>query len=233
VEVLEDTIRSVINQDFEQIEYIVIDGNSTDGTLKILEYYKDKINIVISEPDKGIYDAMNKGLERASGKYVNFLNAGDSFISSKTLFYISQQIGINDLGVISGDFIIVSKLDCKRLIRTKKLTIKNLQKDFYSCHQTIFMNRKIACKYDISYQIKADYKWVVDSLKSISESRIKHINKPLVYYQFEGFSNQNFIRNLFELIRLQKELFGTKQVIKNINVYSIRILRSLKHFIKL
>ena len=77
---IEHTLKSVVNQSYDHIEYIVIDGQSTDGTLEIIQKYRDKITVLLSEKDKGIYDAMNKGLALATGDYVLFLNSGDELI---------------------------------------------------------------------------------------------------------------------------------------------------------
>ena len=82
---IEDTILSVVNQTYPNIEYIIIDGGSTDGTVDIIKKYADHIAYWVSEPDKGIYDAMNKGLKKATGEWVNFMNSGDCFAQSKTL----------------------------------------------------------------------------------------------------------------------------------------------------
>ena len=82
---LEETIKSVINQTYENIEYIIIDGGSTDGTVDIIKKYEDKINYWVSEKDAGIYDAMNKGIEAFKGDYINFLNAGDSYVNNEVL----------------------------------------------------------------------------------------------------------------------------------------------------
>ena len=232
-EVIEDTILSVVNQNFDQIEYIIIDGGSTDGSLEIIKKYKDKIDIFISEDDKGIYDAMNKGLRLANGQFVNFLNAGDSFVSKNILVDIAYQINKNKPQIISGDFILVNDFNKKqRIIHTKKITLKNLKKDFYTCHQSIFIDKKIAQDYDTSYEIKADYKWVICALSNTTENSVYKFNEPIVYYSKEGFSNHFFLKNLRELIRLHYEFFGAFQVIKNIHIYIYRFSRSIKDYLK-
>ena len=103
---IERTILSVINQTYPNIEYIIIDGNSTDNTLQIVEKYKDKITKIISEPDKGIYDAMNKGLRITTGDWVNFMNAGDSFYSNDVLGKVFCQ-DYSGISVIWGDAMLI------------------------------------------------------------------------------------------------------------------------------
>ena len=85
VETIEKTILSVINKTYQNIEYIIIDGASTDGTVDIINRYRDKIAYFVSEPDKGIYDAMNKGINAATGDWISFMNAGDTFYCNKTI----------------------------------------------------------------------------------------------------------------------------------------------------
>lgn len=228
-DVLEDTILSVVNQKFDQFEYILIDGNSIDKSLEIINKYKDKIDYYVSEPDLGIYDAMNKGLRLAQGQFINFLNAGDRFVSSNILNEIFNNISIDKTKIISGDFIIINNQGGERReIETKKISFNNLKKDFYACHQSIFINRNIAKYYDLTYQIKADYKWVLEALLSTSDDEVVKLDIPIVFYLKEGFSNEYFIKNLTELIRLHKEYFGYSQVIKNAHIYVYRFLRSVK-----
>ncbi len=102
---IEKTILSVINQTYDNIEYIVIDGGSNDGTLSVINKYASKIDKVISEPDKGIYDAMNKGITLAKGDWINFMNAGDSYVDSCVLKLVSDNINSN-CDMIYGDIIL-------------------------------------------------------------------------------------------------------------------------------
>jgi glycosyltransferase involved in cell wall biosynthesis len=232
-EVLKDTIRSVIDQNCNQFEYIIIDGGSTDNSLEIINKFKDKIDSFTSEPDRGIYDAMNKGLKLAKGHFVNFLNAGDRFVSKTILSEIGQQININKVKIISGDFILTNSYNNnERIIQTRKITHDNLKKDFYSCHQSIFINRKIAMQYDISYKIKADYKWVINALNNTNESCVYKFNEPIVYYSKQGFSHRFFFKNIIELIRLHYEFYGPLQVLKNAHIYIYRFTRSIKDYFK-
>lgn len=103
VTTIEQTILSVINQTYPHIEYIIIDGGSTDGTVDVIKKYADKITYWVSEPDKGIYDAMNKGVREAKGKYITFLNAGDFYYNQDSLLQLIQKGEIdNDPDVIYG-----------------------------------------------------------------------------------------------------------------------------------
>lgn len=115
--VLEDTIQSVISQTYHHVEYIIVDGASKDGTLSIIDRYRDRITRIVSEPDKGLYDAMNKGIRLATGDYLCFLNAGDSFHEDDTLQQMVRSISGNELpGVLWGG--IISPAPCAPYARS-------------------------------------------------------------------------------------------------------------------
>ena len=225
---IEKTIQSVLEQNFKDFEYIIIDGNSSDATLKIINKYRELVDIIVSEPDQGIYDAMNKGLNLAKGKFVNFLNAGDTFVSNDILGLVEKNITI-DIKIISGDFNLCLTNNLMKPIKTRKLILKNLKKDFYACHQSIFIHQSIANNYDKSFKIKADYKWVLSALEQINNEQVYKMNIALVNYEANGYSAVNYIQNLFELIKLHYQFFGGLRVFLNIDVYLYRLLRDIKN----
>ena len=131
--VLEDTIQSIVTQSYKNVEYIIVDGGSTDGTLSIVNKYKEHIHTLVSEPDKGLYDAMNKGLKLATGDYVWFLNAGDTLYTADTVQRIvaslKKKVSLPD--VIYGETRIVDaegrSLGMRRLKAPEKLTWKSFR----------------------------------------------------------------------------------------------------------
>ena len=150
---LEETILSVISQTYHHIEYIIVDGASTDETLQIVDRYRNKINKVVSEPDKGLYDAMNKGVDLATGDYLIFLNAGDSFHADTTLQQIMQSIKSKELpDIIYGNTAIVDAqrhfVRMRRLAPPEELSWQNFRAGMLVCHPAFIMKRihVVACK---------------------------------------------------------------------------------------
>lgn len=139
-QVLEDTIQSVITQTYKGVEYIIIDGGSKDGTLDIINRYKTHIHTVISEPDKGLYDAMNKGIRVATGDYICFLNAGDALHEDDTLLLMVHSITGEVLpDVLYGETQLVDEeghfVRMRRLSAPEQLTWKSFRKGMLVCHQ--------------------------------------------------------------------------------------------------
>ena len=225
---IEETIKSVINQNYKNFEYIIIDGGSTDNTLKITNKYKKEIDIIVSEPDQGIYDAMNKGINLANGQFVNFLNAGDTYCSNDILALVEENIKI-ETKIISGDFNLINlSSGLNKLIKTKKLNIKNLKRDFRACHQSIFIANEIGVSYNLSFKIRADYLWVIESVLKVPKYQVEKINIPIVNYLQEGSSFFSFWKSLKELYLIQRIKFKT-QTIFNIDIYIRKIIKHYKH----
>lgn len=195
--ILENTILNVIEQSYDAIEYIIIDGGSTDGTVDIIRKYEDKISCFISEPDKGIYDAMNKGILLATGEYVNFLNVGDFFYENNTLENMIYKSQYED--VIFGNTCIKSGNE-KIIIAAHPLSLD--WKTIPYCHQSVLIKRKILinCLFDLSYKIAADYNQYYD-LKRL-KATFKYINEIISIYDTNGFSFQNYKQMLKEYIKI-------------------------------
>ncbi|MDR2409028.1 MAG: glycosyltransferase [Bacteroidales bacterium] len=155
---LEETVRSVTGQTYRNIEYVIIDGASRDGTLEIIRKYQDKIDVWISEPDRGIYDAMNKGIDLAHGEWINFMNAGDYFYSSET---ISEFIGMNPDGNYHyyGDNIYFTQNISWVFLASLHHKTDFLKHNTFS-HQAVFYSLnclKEAGKYNTVLKISADF----------------------------------------------------------------------------
>lgn len=173
--VLQRTLDSVAAQDYPQIEHVLIDGASKDNTLELLRAHADQLprSVLLSEPDKGLYDAMNKGLARATGDYVLFLNAGDELADSHTLTEIFASAPSAD--VYYGHALLVD-LDGKphglRLPHPpERLSWKSLQWGMSVCHQAFIVKRNLAVPYDLSYRICADIDWMIRTLKQVNHAQ--------------------------------------------------------------
>lgn len=157
--VLEDTIQSVITQTYKNVEYIIVDGGSKDRTLQIIEQYKEHIHTVISEPDKGLYDAMNKGIKLATGDYLCFLNAGDELHEDDTLQLMVHSITESTLpDVLYGDTAIVDEeghfLHMRRLAPPENLNWKSFKEGMLVCHQAFFARRDLVEPYNLHYRFQ-------------------------------------------------------------------------------
>ncbi len=160
-ETLEDTIKSVVSQSYKNIEYIIIDGGSTDGTMDIVNKYKEFISIIVSEPDKGIYDAMNKGVNKATGNLVGILNSDDFYTNDNVLQNIASRIGTND--GIYADLVYVDRVNTDKIIRywkSKEYKEGSFLKGWMPPHPTFFIRKEIYNKYgtyNLSLKSAADY----------------------------------------------------------------------------
>lgn len=208
---IEATIKSVTEQTYEQIEYIVVDGNSSDGTVEIIKKYADKISKWVSEPDKGLYDAMNKGLKLATGDFVWFMNAGDTIYDDKTVSLIAEKIGENsDNIVIYGETQIIDEkgriVGARRLKIPDSLNWKSFKMGMLVSHQSFIPSRNIAPMYDLQYKYSADVDWCIRCLMQAEETVKCGI---LSSYLNEGMTTANRNASLKERYKIMCKYYGT------------------------
>ncbi len=194
---IELTIQSVINQTFEDFEYIVIDGSSKDKTFQIISSYEDKITKVISEPDQGVYDAMNKGLEIATGKYLLFLNAGDQLFSPATLTNIFSSDTIAD--VYYGETVIIDEknesLGTRTELTSRKLPKSLVKNDFLKgqvvSHQSFIPKKVLVKPYNLKYKCSADIAWMLAIMTTAQV--VVNVQSPISKYLQGGISDRHLI----------------------------------------
>jgi len=224
VGLLERTINSVLAQTYPHIEYIIIDGTSTDGTLSIIEKYRTKIDTLISEKDKGIYDAMNKGLHNATGDYVLFLNAGDELYSTTTLQEIFSLSPNAD--VYYGNTKVIDEqgreLGDRRHTPPKQLTWKSFKYGMSVSHQSFIAKRTLCDNYNAEYRIAADIDWVINILKKSSNI----VNSRLFISKFleGGTSSQRASKALKERFKIMVKHYGLFPTVVNHSYILIRYI---------
>ena len=226
--VLEDTIQSVIFQTYRNVEYIIVDGASKDHTLEIVNKYHNQINKVISEPDKGLYDAMNKGIQLATGDYLCFLNAGDKFHDSETLQKVVHTLKGQELpDVIYGETAIVDEeghfLHMRRLSTPAHLNWKSFKQGMLVCHQAFFANRELAINhlYDLQYRFSADFDWCIRIMK---KAKCLHNTRlTLIDYLNEGMTTKNHKASLKERFCIMAKHYGLISTILHHGWFVIRL----------
>jgi glycosyltransferase involved in cell wall biosynthesis len=227
---IEKTIESVLGQSYPNIEYIIIDGGSTDQTLNIIKKYQEKISILISKTDNGIYDAMNKGIKLASGEYLNFMNAGDYFYENDTIKNLFSEI--KDEVLIYGDvFVIDNQINKEYYVKALKFNKNNLIKKGTGtvCHQTGFIKRVLAPFYDIKYKYRAELNWYFDILEKIENNgQICYKNMPVACYHTGGLGEKRVWKQLNETLKINFKRSGLNGVIVNFPNYFIMIMSHYK-----
>jgi len=185
---LEETIQSIINQTYDNVEYIIIDGGSTDGTLDIIKKYENKIDYWISEKDKGIYDAMNKGIDVATGDWINFMNAGDGFYDIDVLNKIFSQNDLKKIDILYGNHNVIYPHKTRI---AKAGNMKNIWKGSQFSHQSTFVSSIVhkANKYNFYNKIAADFELFYTLYKK--KINFKYVDIIVVNYSAGGFSDTN------------------------------------------
>lgn len=212
------TMKSVGEQTEKDFEHIIIDGASKDNTLEIVRKYASPSLRILSEPDKGLYDAMNKGLKIAKGKYLLFLNAGDAFHSKDILKKYADEARKNQ-NIIYADTVIVDKdrkvLGPRHLSAPEVLTYDSFAKGMLVCHQAFMVRREIAPSYDLRYPYCADYFWTLGCLMNSNDKKNVNLNTVAIDYLSDGISDKHKWASLKDRFKVMVNGYGWPKTILN------------------
>lgn len=218
-EAIRQTIESVVNQKFCNIEYIVIDGGSTDGSVEVIKEYQDKINYWISEPDKDIYDAMNKGIDLAKGEWIVFINSGDWFYNNDVLNNINNLIS-KDVDVIYGDTHLRYSEKYKGFTRIQKAgELSKLYRGMVFSHQSVFVKTELMKQFKFKsnlYNYTADFDFFLQLF--ISNKNFFNSNMIISSILAGGKSDNKFnrINSLLENFKISKSYLGYNYIIRSV-----------------
>jgi glycosyltransferase involved in cell wall biosynthesis len=224
VDFIEKTILSVINQSYPNVEYLIIDGGSTDGTLNIIAKYKKYIDVLISEPDRGLYDAMNKGIALAKGDYLWFINSGDEVYDLNVLdnvfrgknkyadFYYGETEIIDTEGKTIG---------LRRHRAPRKLSWRTFIWGMKVSHQSMIVKRNIAGLYDLQYRFSADFDWTVKALKKAKS--IENTQLILSKFMDGGMTKKNLKSGLKERFRIMKKSYGLIPTVLTHTILAVKL----------
>ena len=210
---LDRTLRSVASQTYRKFEHIVVDGASTDNTIKCLESYRKQIpNLKISSaPDKGIYDAMNKGIRSSNGQFLIFLNADDKFANSEVLEELERVLPTNpNIDLIYGNTNVFDKIgDFIKTLKPLPFNKRNLARHGTRtvCHQSICIARDLAPNYSLDYRLKGELNWYYDIQKQ--RPRTFYLNIAIADFYLGGLGSQHFWTNLKEKWAVNQKQNGT------------------------
>lgn len=197
VKTVEETLRSVSSQSYPDIEHIVVDGASTDGTLPLLKKYRDRIRFV-SEPDRGVYDGMNKGLSQAGGDIIGFLNADDVYEHNDVLKRVAEVMSDPEIDACYADLVYVDKDDPRRVVRYWKSRPYEeglFLKGWMPAHPTFFVRRSVYerfGRFDLAYPRQADFELTM-RLLHVHKIRVKYVPEIFVRMRTGGLSNSSWL----------------------------------------
>lgn len=208
---VEVTMRSVAEQSMTDYEHLIIDGASQDTTLEVVNGFVNDRLVVRSERDRGIYDAMNKGRNLSRGRYLIYLNAGDTFHDADTLALIARSIeNGNYPGVVYGQTDIVDtegkRLGSRHLTAPEHLTVRDFSRGMLVCHQAFVVRRNITPEYNLDYRFSADYEWCIRCLQK-SDSNY-YIPEVIIDYLCEGVTTANHRKSLIERFKIMRHYYG-------------------------
>lgn len=227
------TLESVANQSYNNIEYLVIDGASTDGTLKIIQDYRDRISILLSETDKNIYDAINKGLKLATGEIVGLIHAGDTLYDTKVIKKVADHFNNNEIDIMYGHSIIVNKKNIPvRINKSPEYSRKLVRRGWMPSHQSIYLKRSLLEKYgyyNVSLHPSSDYEFFLRYFY-FNNLKIKRLNEFIIRFSLGGISTRNYLNNL-KAQKVHKECWKMNGERAPFYLITFKITRKLKQFI--
>lgn len=233
-ETIRDTIESVLAQDYPDIEHIIVDGGSTDGTMSVVLSYANQLARVLSEKDEGIYDAMNKGIRMATGEFIGILNSDDFYATPEVLSLVVQTLSHFRAEAVYGDLVYVDRNDTKKISRTWISGEMNPEKFLYGWmvpHPTFFVRREVYETYGLyntELNISSDYEMMIRLLYK-NQIKARYIPEVLVNMRTGGNSSGNLIRRL-EIQRQDRQawrLNGEKPKLFTIPLKPIRKIPQL------
>lgn len=212
--VLPPTLQSVDDQTFTDYEHIIIDGASRDNTVAIaMGDGSNPRRHVQSEPDKGLYDAMNKGLALSKGEYVIFLNAGDSFASEDTLQRYADGTANGTADIVYSDTLLVNDkrqiVGKRHLSVPKRLTFRSFASGMLVCHQAFCVRRALTEPYNLNYRFSADYEWCLRCLRKSDPHRCVNLCTTGIHYLTDGLTDKNRKASLKERYQIMCRYYGT------------------------
>jgi glycosyltransferase involved in cell wall biosynthesis len=224
---IEDTLKSIEKIKNDKIEYIIIDGGSSDESLSIIEGYNDIVDILISEADNGIYDAMNKGLKLATGNWIAFLNSDDYYSQKSFIETFNYLKTMPDFDIVYGNIVRLSADERKPFCKSKPKLLKYLKKGMAVYHPSMFV--KAICyknygAFSTEYKLASDYKFILNAY--ISGAKFKYIDSDITYFDTGGSTGKHIFKSWREAQNIQIEL-GESKLLALIYFYTLVLKRKL------
>lgn len=233
---IEQAINSVLSQDYQNIEYIVVDGESTDGTVAKIEAYENKISVFISEKDQGIYDAMNKGLKIATGEIIGILNSDDFYQNSQIISRVVQEFKAKLVDLVFGDIVFVEPTNLNKIVRyysSSDFHPKKFAWGWMPAHPSCFLKREVYDQYGYfktDYEIASDYEILTRFMAKYGIS-YSYIPEVLVKMRTGGVSNKTIFSNWIlnqEIVRACTENDIPTNMLKVLSKYPTKIFQLIR-----
>lgn len=225
--VLEATLLSAMNQTFQNFELVIVDGGSTDNTLEIANQFQEKIGYLVSEKDKGIYDAMNKGVKASKGKWLYFLNAGDCFYNNTVLSSIFEQAVPNEVQLIYGQIETKNEPTGINYIAGKPVQLTDFYNSYPICHQATFSQKKLfetIGYFNTQFKLAADTEWFFRVFQA-NEKATLYMPIPIAFYDIQGTTYHKRMAGYIEYLTFGRTHFPLFVSVKNYLNYPLLWLK--------